>query len=101
LKFPTAQERPSTSALPYTGRTTFRGTLEPCKSMVIRPKLLVTQPGTYSLDSWSLAAEIFILSATDKTAFRYYSRQPYTGEIAQFVVSDVHDSQDNAYNVVK
>ena len=84
--------------LPYAGRTTFRGTIEPCKSMVIRPKLLVTQPGTYSLDNWSLTVEIFTVSAIDKTALRYYSRQPYTGEIAQFVVLDI---QDNAFNVVK
>lgn len=43
---------------PYFGRLTFRDSIPPCQTVTIRPKVWISQPGTYSLDGWILETEV-------------------------------------------
>lgn len=74
---------------PYSGRLTFRGTLEPMQSLSLHPKVWITRPGTYSLAGWRLETEVGEL--TDGTAWRTrqrYVQGPPTGDSSCISVSD-------------
>ncbi|KAG6818052.1 hypothetical protein H0H87_009207 [Tephrocybe sp. NHM501043] len=55
-----ANGHPSASLLPppYIGRLTFRGTLDPAKSTIIKPDLWITRAGSYGSGRWSLETEV-------------------------------------------
>lgn len=92
LRFPSPQDRPSAMSVPYMGRTSFRGTLEPRQSTIVRPKLWLTQPGTYSIDSWTLSAEMLTTSKLDTSSPRHYTRQSSPTEMAQLIISDIQST---------
>ncbi|KAF8078759.1 ER-golgi trafficking TRAPP I complex 85 kDa subunit-domain-containing protein [Lyophyllum atratum] len=62
----TATYPPATNLLPppYTGRLTFRGTLDPLQTTTIQPDLWITRPGTYGLSGWSLETEVLETSSS-------------------------------------
>lgn len=69
---------PSSDILPpqYSGRRTFRGLLEPSQATQLQAKVWVSQPGTYSLDGWSLESEVGITSKDGWQAGHKYMQGP-------------------------
>ncbi|KAJ7125714.1 ER-golgi trafficking TRAPP I complex 85 kDa subunit-domain-containing protein [Mycena crocata] len=67
----------------YTGRLTFRGTLQPLESIRIAPKIWVVCPGTYALSGWRLETEVLEPSGRgDDPQIRHrYQEQPPLGSI--------------------
>ncbi|KAG5647603.1 hypothetical protein DXG03_008956 [Asterophora parasitica] len=49
---------------PYTGRLTYRGTLDPSRTITLRPELWITRPGTYGLGGWTLETEVLETSSS-------------------------------------
>ncbi|KAF8634497.1 hypothetical protein AX15_000933 [Amanita polypyramis BW_CC] len=89
LKFPMVQKHLSNLVPTYTGRTTFRGTLKPSQSTVVKPKLWLAQPGTYVVDEWDLTTEVFQSVETEEVPLRRYNRRPSPQEIISLTISDV------------
>ncbi|KAJ7103664.1 ER-golgi trafficking TRAPP I complex 85 kDa subunit-domain-containing protein [Mycena belliarum] len=63
----------------YTGRLTFRGTLQPLESTSIIPKIWVVCPGTYALSGWRLETEVLEPSSSGEDVrprHRYQEESP-------------------------
>jgi len=58
LRLPTGNISSNIPPLNYTGRLTFRGTLEPLEATTIQPDVYITYPGEYGLGGWSLEAQV-------------------------------------------
>ncbi|KAJ7783643.1 ER-golgi trafficking TRAPP I complex 85 kDa subunit-domain-containing protein [Mycena maculata] len=73
----------------YTGRLTFRGTLQPMESTGLTPKIWVVCPGTYALSGWRLETEVLDTSPAeaDVRIIHRYQEEPSLGSIT---VSDIH-----------
>ncbi|KAJ7038336.1 ER-golgi trafficking TRAPP I complex 85 kDa subunit-domain-containing protein [Mycena alexandri] len=73
----------------YTGRLTFRGTLQPLESRRLTPKIWVVCPGTYALSGWRLETEVLeTASGKDGVRIRHrYQEEPSLGSIT---VSDTY-----------
>jgi hypothetical protein len=82
----------------YSGRLTFRGTLQPLGAVTLQPMVWITHPGTYSLGGWLLKTEVGDTSSSPtmdgdgndawRTRSRYSQHSP-TGDASCITVCDV------------
>jgi len=81
---------------PYTGRLTFRGTLDPSQATAIQPDLWITRPGTYDLGGWSLETEVLETSSStserDGRVRHRYKQGSSTEDKSSLVVCDIRSS---------
>ncbi|KAF7320299.1 hypothetical protein MKEN_00814700 [Mycena kentingensis (nom. inval.)] len=59
----------------YSGRVTFRGTLQPLEYARIAPRMWIASPGTYALSGWRLETEVLEKDAQDTVRHRYEEEQ--------------------------
>ncbi|KAJ6621602.1 ER-golgi trafficking TRAPP I complex 85 kDa subunit-domain-containing protein [Mycena sp. CBHHK59/15] len=78
----------------YTGRLTFRGTLQPSEFLTISPKIWVVCPGTYALSGWRLETEVLEVSSlkADAEIRHRYLEEPSLASIVSITVSDTQIS---------
>jgi hypothetical protein len=64
--------------LQYTGRLTFRGTLEPLEAKTVQPRVCITHPGEYGLGHWSLETQVLETSRTEgsESVRHRYQQEP-------------------------
>jgi len=80
---------------PYHGRLTFRGAIPPLQSVVVKPKVWFTRPGSYELGGWTLEAEIDtadVADPTKSTRKRRYLQKPQLSESMCLIVCDARTS---------
>ncbi|KAJ7293446.1 ER-golgi trafficking TRAPP I complex 85 kDa subunit-domain-containing protein [Mycena rebaudengoi] len=67
----------------YTGRLTYRGTLQPSEMVIVTPKIWVVCPGTYALSGWRLETEVLENSSpkSDIQIRHRYLEEPALGSI--------------------
>ncbi|KAG7450664.1 uncharacterized protein BT62DRAFT_927934 [Guyanagaster necrorhizus] len=82
-------DAPTTGAIRpcYSGRLSFRGTLNPTELITIHPKVWVTRPGLYDLDAWRLEVKVHELDQApgDKPRTRHH----YIQESGQMLRSHI------------
>jgi len=67
---------------PYSGRLTFRGTLEPTGVLILEAKLWANQAGAYGLDSWVAETELCPREGNAQTAVDRVGKRRYRQEAA-------------------
>ncbi|KAJ7169750.1 ER-golgi trafficking TRAPP I complex 85 kDa subunit-domain-containing protein [Mycena filopes] len=73
----------------YTGRLTFRGTLQPLESSRLAPKIWVVCPGTYALSGWRLETEV-LETAIEKDDVQIRHRYQDIPSLGSIIVSNIH-----------
>ena len=57
--------------LSYSGRLTFRGTLEPCEASEVRPRAWIGRPGMYDVGKWELEVNMLERDEPSRIRRRY------------------------------
>jgi len=88
---------PSPHLLPprYSGRLTFRGTIRPTEVATLKPTVLISRPGSYSLAGWCVETEVGEDITGDNTGWRTRHRYVQTstaGDLSCITVCDVHST---------
>jgi hypothetical protein len=86
---PTSSSPNSSSPLPapYFGRLTFRDSIPPCQTVTIRPKVWISQPGTYSLNGWILETEVS-WPVSNQARQQRYRQEPPSREGSYLIIHD-------------
>ncbi|THV07645.1 hypothetical protein K435DRAFT_825459 [Dendrothele bispora CBS 962.96] len=76
-------------SVPYIGRTSFRGTLNPAQRTTLEAKVWINRPGNYILSGWNLETEV--LEKDGRVRHRYV-REPLPEDRPLLSVCDVQDT---------